>query len=267
MRDVVRNRFASEWHRLVTAARALDGQTVFVLTASALLIVIQFTFGSRRLFRQELAHLFPEQWQGVLAWGWWFSMQGITGFVIPVLCLLFLFRRTPAEIGLGKGDWRLALAIATAYLPLVTIGTWVLSADPAFQRVYPHYQPAAHDWRFLAMYEVLYLFYWLGWEYLWRGFVLFGTKPVFGLYSIFVQMVPFSILHLEKPPIEWLLSVVGGILLGALVWRCRSFWIAVPIHATQMFALDLWCTLRIRTGINGTSPAALIELFRSLGGT
>jgi len=255
-------RLRAEWHRALNAARTLDPQTVFVLLAATLLLVVQFTFGSRRLFREELAAFFPAQWQGVLAWGWWFGMQGITGFVLPALALVLLFRRRPGAIGLGLGDWKLALTLAALYVPIVALGTWVLSDGAAFQAQYPHYQPAAQDWRFFIVYELLFLFYWIGWEYLWRGFVLFGTAHTFGLYAIFVQAVPFALLHLQKPLAEALLSIVGGVVLGALVWRCRSFWIAVPIHAAQMLLLDFWCTLRIRTEVSGIGAEAFLDLLR-----
>ncbi len=258
------SRLRAEWRRALHAARTLDPQAVFVLLAAVALVIVQFTFGSRRVFREEFAAFFPAEWQGVLAWGWWFAMQGVTGFVLPVLALVLLFRRRPGEIGLGLGDWKLALTIAALYVPVVAVGTWVLSDGAAFQEQYPHYQPAAHDWRFFVIYELLFLFYWIGWEYLWRGFVLFGTAPALGVYAVFVQAMPFALLHLQKPLAEALLSIVGGVALGALVWRCRSFWIAVPIHAAQMLMLDLWCTLRIRTGVSGVGPEALAELLRQL---
>jgi hypothetical protein len=259
----IAQRARGELRRFLDAARSLDRQTVFVLTAAALLVILHRNLGSRRLFRRELAPLFDETWRGVLEWGWWFGMQGLLGFVVPVLCLLLLFKRRPQEIGLGLGDWQLALTLAGLYLPLVVVGTWVLSDGSAFQFAYPHYQPAARDWRFFAIYEALFLFYWMGWEYLWRGFVLFGTAHTFGLYAIVVQMVPFALLHFNKPLPEALLSIPGGLALGALVWRCRSFWIAVPLHAAQMFILDFWCTLRIRTGVSGVGPAALLDLLQA----
>lgn len=247
----------------MAVVRELDRQTVFVLLVAVVLVIVQMTLGSRRLFREVFGPYTPEAWRGVLAWGWWFGFQGLTGFVVPVLALVGIFKRRPSEIGLGVGDWRLALLLAGVYLPLVVVGTWVLSDGTAFQAEYPHYRPAAHDWRFFVVYELLFLFYWVGWEYLWRGFVLFGTAHTFGVHAVFVQAVPFALLHLNKPLAEALLSIVGGVALGALVWRCRSFWIAVPIHAAQMIILDFWCTLRIRTGVSGIDPAALVALFRA----
>jgi hypothetical protein len=254
-----------ERERFTRAVRALDGQTVFVLVACIVLMIVQETLGSHRFFRAELASSFAEEHRALLSWAWWFGIQGLTGFVLPVLSLVVLFRRRPAEIGLGRGDARLASILALLYLPFVAAGTWVLSDDPAFQAMYPHLQEAAYDWRVFLVYEALFLFYWLGWEYLWRGFVLFGTARTFGLYAIFIQTIPFALLHLDKPLAEALLSIAGGLALGALVWRCRSFWIAVPIHAAQMLILDFWCTLRLRTAVTGVGPGALWQMLENLG--
>lgn len=259
MRDVIQ----TEVNRLKAAARRLDVQTVTVLVVAACAVILQYAVGSRRLFRTTVGAAFDPEHVGLLSWGWWFVAQGITGFVIPAALLLFAFRRTPRQAGLGAGDVRFALAVAAVYLPLVVAGTWFLSASEAFQAQYPHYQPAASDWGIFAIYEALFLFYWVGWEYLWRGFMLFGTRHTFGVYAVFIQAVPFALLHLQKPLPETLLSLVGGIALGALVWRCGAFWIAVPIHAAQMMILDLWCTMRIRSGVDGVGIHALMDL---LGG-
>jgi hypothetical protein len=255
-----------EWHRLRSALRALDPQTTFVLVFPAVAVVLQFTIGDRSLFRVHLADALPPSWQGIGAWAWWFGMQGLLGFVVPVIALRLLFAQPPREMGLGVGNWRLAVGLAALYLPLVAVGTWVLSDGGAFQQQYPHYRPATRQWSVFLIYEALFLFYWIGWEYLWRGFVIFGTAHTLGLYAIFVQALPFAALHVSKPWPEAVLSIVGGIALGALVWRCRAFWIAVPIHAAQMMLLDLWCTLRVRTQVSGVSPDAFLDLIGRLGG-
>jgi hypothetical protein len=253
-----------EWARLRSAAATLDRKTTFVLTFAALVVVLQFILGDRGLFRTHLAEALPPSWRGLGAWGWWFGMQGLLGFVLPILGLFLLFPGSARDHGLGLGNWRLATGIAALYLPLVAVGTWVLSDGAAFQDQYPHFTPATRNWTFFLIYEALFLFYWMGWEYLWRGFLIFGTRHTLGLYAIFVQALPFAALHVSKPWPEALLSIVGGIALGALVWRCRSFWIAVPIHAAQMMLLDLWCTLRVRTDVSGIGPEALVDVMSRL---
>jgi uncharacterized protein len=257
----IRRYARSEWSRVRHALAGLtpaQRRAAIVLIAATALVLLQAWVGSRSFFRRNVAQMFTEEQIPLASWGWWFGWQGITGFIIPVLILLLAFRWRPAQVGIGLGDWKLASAIAAAYIPLVAIGTWFLSADPAFMAQYPHLRQAAFDWEVFLIYQALFLLYWIGWEYLWRGFVLFGTAPAFGpLIAIVVQAMPFALLHATKPPAEAYLSIVGGILLGALVWRCRSFWIAVPIHWAQMFILDLWCTLRWRTSETGIGIEAL----------
>ncbi len=249
-----------EWHAFARGARSLDAQTTCVLVLCAILVVIQVKLGSRRFFLLEVAPAAWSEHRELLSWGWWFLIQCITGFLVPVLVLCAVFRRSARQAGLGRGDWRLAGTIVLLYLPLVTVGTWVLSDGASFQAAYPHFRQAIQSWRLFAFYHVMFLLYWVGWEYLWRGFVLFGTARVFGLYAILIQAIPFALLHLNKPMPELLLSVAGGIVLGAVVWRCRAFWVAVPIHALQMLILDLWCVLRIRTGTEGIGLGVLRQL-------
>jgi len=251
----------SELRRARGAMQRIDTQTAVVLLFAAFSVILQMKFADRGLFRTEIAPLLGIDSPGLSSWAWWFGIQGILGFVLPVAILRIGFKRSIAEMGLGKGDYKLALKIAALYLPLVIVGTWFFSDSAAFQAKYPHFSPASTDWGIFFLYESLFLFYWIGWEYLWRGFVLFGTARTFGLMAIFVQTMPFAIMHFDKPFPEAALSIVGGVVLGALVWRTRSFWIAIPIHASQMFILDAWCSLRVRTGVSGTGPGAFLEMF------
>ncbi len=255
-----------ETARLANALRRLDRQAATVLVAVGALVILQDAIGSRRFFYAHAAHIFPAEYADLLSWIWRFVVQGATGFALPLAILRGLFRQSPGKAGLGRGDWKFASMAMACYLPAVMAGTWILSASPAFQAQYPHYAPAATDWTLFLVYEACFLFYWIGWEYLWRGFMLFGTAPAIGPYAIFAQAIPFALLHLNKPLPETVLSLIGGIVLGALVWRCRSFWIAVPIHAAQMMAIDFWCALRARSGADGVGLEALGNALGSLGG-
>jgi uncharacterized protein len=238
---------------------ALDRQTAVVLTVAAVLGMWKYTFGTRPFFARTLAGALGVDAGGLGGYAYTFGTQGLTGFLIPVALLTIGFRRRPGDIGLGLGDWRLGLTLLGLYLPIVTAGAWILSGGASFQQKYPLFQGATQSWQLFAGYELLWLLYWIGWEYLWRGFVLFGTAHTFGRWAIFIQTLPFAALHAQKPIAEAYLSILGGLLLGAVVWRCRSFWIAVPIHFVQMLLMDLFCTLRARSGVQGIGLGSLLD--------
>lgn len=258
----MRARLQREWRGFVRGAATLDRQAATVLVLYGVFVLIHYRLGGRGFF---MTHVAPGA-TGLQSWVWWFAIQGVTGFLLPVIVLCAVFKRSAASVGLGLGDWKLALWVCAFYIPLVIAGTWFLSDSSEFQASYPHLRGAVSNWRVFMLYHCAFLMYWLGWEYLWRGFVLFGTAHTFGLHALFIQTVPFALLHMGKPLPELALSMVGGLALGILVWRCRSFWIAVPIHAVQMLVLDLWCTLRVRHEIEGIGPDAFRQLLQSLAG-
>lgn len=225
-----------------------DLQTIVILTSCVPLVFLQHYFGRNAFFTEHVAKFVPINGMALAGWAWWFISQGFFGFILPVLCLKYIFKQNRTEMGLGLGNWRFALLGCAIYLPIVAVATWFLSAGSDFQATYPHYAGAESSWVQFLLYEALFIFYWMGWEYLWRGYVLFGTQKTLGIYAVFVQMIPFALLHMDKPMAEAYLSILGGIALGVLCLYCRSFWIAVPIHAAQMLILDFWCSLRARSG-------------------
>ena len=72
--------------------------------------------------------------------------------------------------------------------------------------------------------------YMLGWEFLFRGFMLFGLKDKFKEGSIIIQMIPFVLLHFGKPEIETISTIFTGLLWGYICYRGKSFWPAYIMH-------------------------------------
>ena len=50
-----------------------------------------------------------------------------------------------------------------------------------------------------------------------------GLSKKFGYYAIFIQMIPFFILHRGKPELETFASIFGGLILGVQAWRSEVF--------------------------------------------
>jgi membrane protease YdiL (CAAX protease family) len=72
--------------------------------------------------------------------------------------------------------------------------------------------------------------YMLGWEFIFRGFLLFGLRDKLKEGSILVQMIPFALLHLGKPAIETISTVFTGTYLGYVAYRGESYWPAFIMH-------------------------------------
>jgi membrane protease YdiL (CAAX protease family) len=63
----------------------------------------------------------------------------------------------------------------------------------------------------------------IGWEFLFRGWVLFGYARQLGPEALWLQSVPFVLVHIGKPELETFFTVIGGFGFGWLEWRTKSF--------------------------------------------
>ena len=71
----------------------------------------------------------------------------------------------------------------------------------------------------------------LGWEFIWRGLMLFGLARILGPGpAIWLQAVPFAFMHLGKPEVETLTTIFGGAAFGFVAWRSGSFVYPFFIH-------------------------------------
>jgi uncharacterized protein len=154
---------------------------------------------------------------------YWFS-SFIYYFLLPVLVTAISLRRNPLDFGLRIGNikfWGTFVLLTCLILaPILLIG----SRFSAFQKYYD-----VNNFN-LIRYSFETIIYLLGWEYIFRGFLLFGLKDRFDEGSILVQMVPFVLLHFGKPELETYSTILTGILFGYICYRGNSFWPAFLIH-------------------------------------
>ena len=143
---------------------------------------------------------------------------------VPVFIILLIFRESPARYGFQLGDWKAGLALTAAGCAAMGLVMAVVARTPAFRA---YYGPQAHSAIPLPLETALDLF---GWEFLFRGFLLFALYPVCGPYAILLQAVPFTIAHFGKPELETLSCIFGGSVFGYVAWRTRSFLYPFLIH-------------------------------------
>jgi membrane protease YdiL (CAAX protease family) len=143
---------------------------------------------------------------------------------VPLLIILLLFRESPARYGFQIGDWKAGLALTAVGCGGMALVVTLVARTGEFQI---YYAPRIDTAIPMPLDTALDLF---GWEFLFRGFMLFALYPVCGPYAIILQAVPFAIAHFGKPELETLSCIFGGSAFGYVAWRTRSFLYPFLIH-------------------------------------
>lgn len=144
--------------------------------------------------------------------------------LVPLLIIVVVFRESPSAYGFRLGDWKAGLAFTLGSILLMTPILFFLSRDESALQEY--YALRGNGMPLLA-FTFLEIF---GWEFLFRGWILFGYERRFSGNALWLQAVPFAVAHLGKPEIETLSTIFGGFAFGWIAWRTRSFLYPVLIH-------------------------------------
>ena len=220
-------------------AADIDPVAALICTIAAAAYTLSHFEGSAAFFTVHLLGRFRfGSFGGLASDMYWLLASNVLFGVLPLFALIAM-REPLSEYGVGLGDRRFGLAVAGFFLAVMLPIVFVVSHRPDFRGTYPLNQGAARDLRHFLVWEVLYVGYFVGWEFFHRGFLLFGLKRRIGNLAIFVAAVPFTLEHFAKPEIEAWGSFVAAIALGFLAVRARSFWYGALIHGGVAFFMDV----------------------------
>jgi membrane protease YdiL (CAAX protease family) len=191
-------------------------------------------------YRKECPHPSPQAtWQAVVAiiastlllivdsyhvlWGDRLLTRTLLYLVIPLGIILLVFREHPARYGVQLGDWRAGLAWTLGACAGMAAVMAVEARTPAFREYYGA-SASGHLFWLADGVELL------GWEFFFRGFLLFALYQACGPLALLLQAVPFTLAHIGKPELETLSCIFGGTAFGYIAWRTRSFLYPFLIH-------------------------------------
>lgn len=251
---------------LVQKIKELDRRVIIIFLAVGVLQTISYYYTSRRFFRDNLYHTYFQGDDLVNLWEYiyWFCTDFITYFILPLFVIKFILKDKIKDYGLKLGDARFGFILTIICIAFMLPFIWIVSAQPQFAAKYPHLFQAKINWLVFLVYEIGMLLYMFSWEFIWRGFMLFGLEKKFGYYAVLIQMIPFVILHNGKPPLETFSAILGGIILGILALRTRSFIYGVFVHFGIMVSIDFISALRHRANEIGNGINALLNVFSEL---
>ncbi len=194
---------------------------------------------------------------------YWFVNTGLCLW-LPLVTILLVLKAEPSQFGLTRGDRRLGLkwtGIAWGVMVLLlAVAVSIPSFHAQFQQQYLYGRLSRYlsgvgpvffnqhvNLKALLYYELAMGFYMFCWEFFFRGFLLFGLqKSRLGAWgAVIVQALLFALLHwsyvpgASKPPVEVLSALPGGLILGVLALRTRSFVYGFLAHWAISLTLDL----------------------------
>lgn len=176
---------------------------------------------------------------------YWASFTILFYCIVPALFIVFVWKQRLADFGLKAknkfGYWLTYLLAFACLFPIVLVASY----SSEFQITYPFYLPLdAKDLiPYFIVWECFYLLQFFALEFFFRGFMVHGLKRYIGAYSILVMMIPYCMIHFNKPLPECVGSIFAGIFLGMMSYKTGSVWMGAFTHmavAISMDVLSLW---------------------------
>lgn len=156
-------------------------------------------------------------------------------FLLLPLLLLLILRRSPHAYGFRWGNWKRGLLLTVGGWALMAPILWGVARGADFQAYYTRFWSANGAWGTL-LYVMQDL---IGWEFFFRGFLLFALAEIAGDWAILLQAIIFTLAHLTKPPLETLSCIAGGSAFGWVAWETGSFLYPFLIHTFVTF-FTIW---------------------------
>ena len=142
--------------------------------------------------------------------------------LVPGLYTFLILKEPLTEYGFKLGDWKTGLILTVLGCALMAPLIWYLGSRNPVMGSYYSYSREGLVWK-----KGLEMF---GWEFIFRGWLLFGYAKKFGANALWIQAVPFAVAHIGKPAIETFSTIFGGFAFGWVAWRTGSFLYGFLIH-------------------------------------
>jgi membrane protease YdiL (CAAX protease family) len=182
-----------------------------------------------------------------------------TGNLLPLLLatpvlLLYWYRTDRARLRPYGLDAR-SIDLKSYFLILLLLAPIILvvSFTPDFQRSYPRFKfgfpfdvPVSEKVPLLLVYEFCYGADFLFVEFFFRGFMVLGLSRLLDgamkertSAAILPMIAVYAFIHFEKPMLEAISSIFGGLVLGVIVHRTKSIYGGVILHLGVAFIMEL----------------------------
>jgi len=170
----------------------------------------------------------PEVVRVVLQRGWGVLFLGL----IPVVIVLVGINSTPSDFGLHFKFIQAPPLWSFALIPLIPLLTYFMASKPSNLALYPQIRSTAWTSGMLWINAISWVVFLVAYEFLFRGFLLFGSLATLDPFSaVVLNVVLYAFAHFYKGPTEVFGSVPIGFLFCYLTLFTGNIWSAVAIHS------------------------------------
>lgn len=171
-------------------------------------------------------------------------LLGILFFgVVPLFVIAFFIPSGTAQYGFSLPGIKTliwTLIVSCAIIPM----NYFNAGSPDNLAQYPQIRNKYWPSSLLILSAISWIAYLLAYEFLLRGFLLFSSIPVLGIWpSIILNAAVYSLIHIPKGSKETLGAIPFGIFISYLAVETGSFWVAFFAHVILALSNE-WFSLR-----------------------
>jgi membrane protease YdiL (CAAX protease family) len=170
--------------------------------------------------------------------------------LIPVLVILLIFRAPVSNYG-SATDYFAKSIIWWIPVAVLIIGiNYFASRKKNNLAQYPQIRVKQWDSGLLLLSALSWITYLAGYEFMFRGFLLYSCLESFGYWpAIVINISLYSLVHLPKGSRETIGSIFFGFILSYITIRLGSFWFAFLVHITLALSNE-WFSINFHPEMN-----------------
>jgi membrane protease YdiL (CAAX protease family) len=220
--------------------RSIEMKPTVVLLASVTLVAVHRYFG-RITFASTI---FPSISSRDAAWFECATTILLMG-IVPLAIVTLIFRESGRDYGLRLGNWKFGLLFIAVTFPIIAaVSLYPATKIPEMRIFYPIDKGAALSISAFLQLELPSAILLLGWEFLFRGFMIFGLRDRVGSWlAICIQTIPSTLWHIGLPWGVTFGALIGGVMFGFLAVRTKSILWPLLLHYLIWVGLDLFIIL------------------------
>ena len=158
---------------------------------------------------------------------------------VPALVITVVLRARLADYGVGWGVPRRTWGSVAVLVPLFLLVAYNARTDASLLTKFPINPRAGASAAMFGLHAATYLLFYVGWEFHFRGYLLFGLRPAVGAANaVLLQTMASALLHIGSPAAETFGAILAGVLWGVLALWTRSLVSGLVQHFLLGLALD-----------------------------